>query len=145
MPTPGEAAPSFDAPTHDGKTLSLASLRGRSVVLYFYPEADTPGCTRESKGLRDLYPELKAKNVEVIGVSTDGVAAQCDFAEKYGLPFPLLADHSHQVSTAYGVLNRTGRDRRVTFFIDPDGKIADVLDTSDASAHLAKVRSKYLA
>jgi thioredoxin-dependent peroxiredoxin len=145
MPAAGEKAPEFTAPTHDGKTLSLSSLRGHPVVLYFYPAADTPGCTRESKGLRDLYPELKAKKVEVIGVSTDTVDAQCDFAEKYGLPFPLLADHARTVGTAYGVVKPGGRARRVTFFIDPEGMIAEVLDTSDASQHVEKVRSKYLA
>jgi peroxiredoxin Q/BCP len=144
MPVAGEKAPEFDAPTHDGKSLTLASLRGHPVVLYFYPEADTPGCTRESKGLRDMYPELKAKNVEVVGVSTDTVGAQCDFAEKYGLPFPLLADHSAAVGTAYGVVKPGGRARRVTFFIDADGKISEVLDTSNATAHLEKVRAKYL-
>ncbi len=145
MPAPGEPAPDFDAPTHDGKRLRLSSMKGHPTVLYFYPEADTPGCTSESKGLRDIYPELKAKKVEVIGVSTDTVGAQCNFAEKYSLPFPLVADDSKQVGTAYGVLNPNGRARRVTFFIGADGKISDVLDTSKAAAHVAKVRETFLA
>jgi thioredoxin-dependent peroxiredoxin len=144
MPGPGQPAPDFDAPTHDGKHLKLASLRGHPVVLYFYPEADTPGCTRESQGLRDLYPLLKAKSVEVVGVSTDSVDKQCDFAEKYNLPFPLVADDARKVATAYDVLRPSGRARRVTFFIDPAGTITDVLDLSDAGAHVAKVRKTYL-
>jgi thioredoxin-dependent peroxiredoxin len=138
-------APEFDAPTQNGKHLRLASLRGHPVVLYFYPQADTPGCTRESQGLRDIYPQLKAKNVEVVGVSTDTVQEQCDFAEKYNLPFPLVADHTKSVATAYGVLRPSGRAQRTTFFIDGAGKIADVLDTSDASKHVAKVQAMYLA
>jgi len=145
MPAPGEPAPEFDAPTHDGNHLKLSSLRGHPVVLYFYPAADTPGCTLESKGLRDLYPQLKAKNVEVVGVSTDTVDAQCDFAEKYGLPFPLVADHAKTVGNAYGVVKPGGRAKRVTFFVGPDGIVTDVLESSDASAHVAKVRAKFLA
>lgn len=145
MPAPGEPAPDFDAPTHDGNRLKLSALRGHPVVLYFYPAADTPGCTSESKGLRDIYPQLKAKQVEVVGVSTDTVGAQCNFAEKYSLPFPLVADDAKKVGAAYGVLNPNGRARRVTFFIAPDGKVSEVLDTSNAAAHVTKVREKYLA
>jgi peroxiredoxin Q/BCP len=144
MPQSGELAPVFDAPTADGKHLQLSSLRGHPVVLYFYPQADTPGCTVESKGLRDIYTELKAKKVEVVGVSVDGVDEQCKFADKYHLPFPLVADSTKQVATSYGVLRPSGRANRVTFFIDPQGKIAEVLTSSDATAHVEKARSLYL-
>jgi peroxiredoxin Q/BCP len=115
------------------------------VVLYFYPEADTPGCTVESKGFRDIYPQLKAKGVEVVGVSVDDVDKQCAFADKYGLPFPLVADATKKVATAYGALRPSGRARRVTFLIDPDGKIVEVVDVSDAVKHLERARARYLA
>ena len=144
MPTPGEPAPDFDAPTHDGGHLALSSLRGHPVILYFYPEADTPGCTRESKGFRDIYGELQQKHVAVVGVSTDDVQKQCDFAEKYNLPFPLVADSAKKVATAYQVLRDSGRANRVTFFIEPDGKIADVINVSDAAVHVERARKKYL-
>jgi peroxiredoxin Q/BCP len=145
MTRAGEVAPEFDAPTADGKRLRLSTLRGHPVILYFYPAADTPGCTLESKGFRDIYPALKAKKIEVIGVSTDAVDAQCKFAEKYGLPFPLLADYAKEVGTAYGVLRPGGRARRVTFFIESDGKIGEVGEFSDAADHVARAKAKYLA
>ena len=145
MPSAGDVAPDFEAPTADSRTLRLSSLRGSPVVLYFYPEADTPGCTVESKGFRDIYPELKAHHVEVVGVSVDDVQKQCDFAEKYGLPFPLVADKTKAVATAYGVLRPSGKARRVTFFLGPDGKITDVIDSSDAPAHVERARRKFLS
>ena len=144
LPSIGQAAPDFDAPTADGATLRLSSLKGRPVVLYFYPQADTPGCTTESKGFRDIYGELQKKHVEVVGVSVDGVEDQCAFADKYKLPFPLVADHTKKVATDYDVLRPSGRARRVTFLIGPDGKIADVVDSSDANAHVERARQRYL-
>lgn len=145
MPAIGEPAPEFDAPTAAGPSLRLSSLRGAPVILYFYPQADTPGCTMESKGFRDIYPQLRQKKVEVVGVSVDDVDAQHHFAGKYALPFPLIADTSKQVATAYGALRPSGRARRVTFFIGPDGKIADIVDTSDAARHVERARAVYLA
>ena len=136
MPTVGELAPDFEAPTAAGRPLRLSSLRGSSVVLYFYPEADTPSCTRESKGLRDLYPELQSKGVEVVGVSVDDVAKQSAFCEKYGLPFPLVADATKKVATTYAVLRPSGRARRATFLIGPDGKIVEVVDVPEADRHV---------
>ena len=144
MPSIGEPAPEFNAPTADGGSLKLSSLRGSSVILYFYPEADTPGCTVESKGFRDIYPELKAKGVQVVGVSVDGVDKQCAFADKYHLPFPLVADSTKTVATAYGALRPSGRARRVTFLIAPDGKIRDIIDVPEATRHLARARDVFL-
>lgn len=144
MPVVGEPAPDFDAPTSTGASLKLASLRGKPVVLYFYPEADTPGCTIESKGFRDIYPELSAKGVHVIGVSVDPVEDQQAFAGKYSLPFPLVADTSKTVARAYGVLHASGKARRVTFFLDREGRIADVVDASAAAAHVDRARRRYL-
>ena len=144
MPAIGETAPDFEAPTAAGTPLRLSALRGGNVILYFYPQADTPGCTMESKGFRDLYSELKGHKVEVVGVSVDDVEAQNDFAGKYALPFPLVADTSKAVATAYGVLRPSGKARRVTFFIGPDGRIKDIVDTGDAAPHIAKARSTFL-
>ena len=144
MPAIGETAPDFEAPTAAGHPLRLSALRGGNVILYFYPQADTPGCTMESKGFRDIYSELKGRKVEVVGVSVDGVEAQHDFAGKYKLPFPLVADTSKSVATAYGVLRPSGKARRVTFFIGPDGKIGDIVDTGDAAPHVARARSRFL-
>lgn len=144
MPAIGETAPEFEAPTAAGKPLRLSDLRGGHVILYFYPEADTPGCTMESKGFRDIYKELKGRKVEVVGVSVDDVRAQNDFAGKYALPFPLIADTSKAVAGAYGALRPSGKARRVTFFIGPDGKIVDIVDTGDAAAHIARARSTFL-
>lgn len=140
----GEMAPEFDGKTHTGGRLRLSGLRGRSVVLYFYPEADTPGCTTESKGLRDVYPALRERGVEVVGVSVDPVPDQCAFAEKYALPFPLLADDSREIAGQYGVLGDGGRARRVTFFIDPEGRVRDVVDAGSAKPHLERTRTLYL-
>ncbi|MCI4368625.1 MAG: peroxiredoxin [Thermoplasmata archaeon] len=144
MPIVGETAPEFDSEIHSGGRLSLAQLKGAPVVLYFYPEADTPGCTVESKGFRDAYPDFKKEKVEIVGVSVDSVKAQCDFAEKYSLPFPLVADHTKAVSKLYGVLGPGGRARRVSFFIGADQKIIDVVQSRDAKDHVAKARQAFL-
>jgi peroxiredoxin Q/BCP len=140
----GDLAPDFEAPTQDGSPLKLSSLRGSPVVLYFYPKADTPGCTIESKAFRDHYAELQSKKVHVVGVSTDTVDAQCKFAEKYSLPFPLVADHSRAIATEFGVLRDSGTARRVTFFIDPKGKVVDMVDSGSPDPHIAKARKLYL-
>ena len=144
MVAPGEIAPDFEAPDFEGRPFRLSSLRGSPVVLYFYPKADTPGCTIEAKGFRDVYPEYRAKNVQVVGVSTDDCPAQKAFRDKYGLPFPLIADMSKAVATTYGVLGPRGNARRVTFLIGRDGKVIEVVDTSSPDAHLARARSVFL-
>jgi thioredoxin-dependent peroxiredoxin len=140
----GDVAPDFVAPTQDGTPLKLSSLRGSPVVLYFYPKADTPGCTIESKGFRDVYPEFQSKKVHVVGVSVDDCPAQQAFAQKYGLPFPLVADTSKNVSTLYGVLGSHGSARRVTFLIDAGGKVVDVIDAGSPDPHVAKARARFL-
>lgn len=144
MVAKGEPAPDFDAPTQDGTPLKLSSLRGAPVVLYFYPQADTPGCTVESKAFRDHYAELVAKHVHVVGVSTDTVDDQCAFAEKYQLPFPLVADHARTIAKEYGVLRPSGRANRVTFFIDPKGVVADIVEAGAPGPHVDKAVALYL-
>ncbi|MGA9840557.1 MAG: peroxiredoxin [Thermoplasmata archaeon] len=141
---PGEKAPEFEAPDHDGTPFRLSSLHGTPVVLYFYPKADTPGCTIESKGFRDVYKEYQAHHVAVVGISTDDCPAQQAFRDKYGLPFPLIADSSKQVATLYGVLSPRGNARRVTFLIGADGKVVDVIDNSSPDPHLDRARAAFL-
>jgi thioredoxin-dependent peroxiredoxin len=145
MPSVGETAPDFEAPIQTGKSLKLSSLRGAPVVLYFYPQADTPGCTIESKGFRDAYKEFQGKGVHIVGVSVDSVDDQCAFADKYSLPFPLVADASKQITRQYAVLGPSGKARRVTFLIDGGGKISDVIESRDAEAHVARARAQLLA
>jgi thioredoxin-dependent peroxiredoxin len=139
----GNAAPDFDCDASTGR-IQLKSLRGSSVILYFYPEADTPGCTIESKRFRDLLPQLTAKGVKVLGISTDPVPAQQAFAEHCGLPFPLIADVSKNITESYGVLSPKGRARRVSFMIDPKGTVVEVVDNSAALIHTAAAERRYL-
>lgn len=144
MVGPGEMAPEFDGTTHTGARLTLSALRGHAVVLYFYPKADTPGCTTESKALRDIYPQLQARGVEVVGVSVDSVDDQRAFAEKCQLPFPLVADLSQAIARSYGVLRANGSARRVTFFLDGEGRVREVVDAGAPAPHLERTRALYL-
>jgi len=141
----GDMAPDFTAPNQDGTPFRFSSLRGSPIVLYFYPKADTPGCTIESKGFRDVHGEFQARQVQIVGVSVDDCPAQKAFAQKYGLPFPLIADSSKSVATAYGVLGPRGSARRVTFLIDKDGKVVEVVDTSSPAPHLDRARARFLS
>lgn len=128
----GDAAPDFEAPTDTGATLRLSDLRGRRVVLYFYPKDDTSGCTTQACGFRDSYPQIEEKNAVVLGVSPDGVASHQKFKTKYDLPFTLVVDEDHQIAEAYGVWaekSMYGRKymgvERSHFVIDEQGVIAD--------------------
>ena len=142
----GEKAPDFEALDQDGRKFRLSSLRGSPVVLFFYPEADTPGCTIESKGFQSDLPGYQSKGVKVIGISVDAVPEQKAFAEKYGLTFPLICDTSKTITKSYGVLAELGgKARRVTFMIDPSGVVREVVDTSAAKTHLSKAKARYLA
>lgn len=145
MPAVGDAAPDFEAELQDGSRFRFSSLKGHPVVLYFYPKADTPGCTIEAKGFRDHHGEFAKKGVKVVGVSVDVCADQLAFAKKYGLPFSLVADKDKKVSTAYGVLGPRGSARRVTFLIGADGRVAEVVDTSSADTHVERARARFLA
>jgi len=139
----GEKAPDFDAQDHSGTAFRFSSTRGAPVVLYFYPKADTPGCTIEAKGFRDVYPDFAAKNVRVVGVSTDECAEQQAFRDKYGLPFPLIADHDKKVASLYGVLGPHGNARRVTFLIDPQGTVREVVEGAP-DVHVQRARTAFL-
>jgi len=145
-PEIGTPAPEFTLPTGDGNTITLSDLRGSTTILYFYPKDDTPGCTKEACGFRDLNDEIQAHGARIIGVSGDDEASHRSFAEKYGLNFPLLADVDKSVAKQYGVWRERERDgqtfwgiARVTFAIDEEGKIANIWEVSDAENHSREV------
>jgi peroxiredoxin Q/BCP len=134
MPAVGEPAPDFELPNQDGEPVSLSGLRGRRVVLYFYPKADTPGCTTQACGVRDHVSEYDAAGAVVLGVSPDPVKAVKKFHTGQDLNFTLLADSDHKVAERYGVWvekSMYGRtymgNERTTFVIDADGVVTDVL------------------
>ncbi len=144
MVAAGEAAPDFEAPDQDGHPFRLSSLRGSPVVLYFYPRADTPGCTIEAKGFQEHLAEFSGKGVKIVGVSTDDCPAQKAFANKYGLHFTLVADAKQTVAGAYGVLQPQGTARRVSFLIDRAGQVAEVVDGAPVH-HVERARARFLA
>jgi peroxiredoxin Q/BCP len=134
MIEPGQAAPDFTLPDQDGNAVALSQLRGKTVVLYFYPKADTPGCTAQACGVRDHASDYEAAGAVVLGVSRDSVPRLRAFADKYGLAFPLLSDEDHAVAEAYGVWvekSMYGRkffgNERTTFVIDGEGVVRQVL------------------
>ena len=121
----GEPAPDFDMVSDSGEHVRLRDQRGKRVVLYFYPKDDTPGCTRQSCGLRDNYSTFEEHNAVVFGVSPDDQTSHAAFRSKFDLPFPLLIDAGHRVADAYGVWGGE-RNVRSHFVIDEDGNLADV-------------------
>ena len=138
----GATAPDFELPDQDGSPVRLSDLRGRTVVLYFYPKADTPGCTKQACGVRDRQADYESAGAVVLGVSPDEPAALRKFADKHGLPFVLLADAEHEVADAYGVWvekSMYGRkfwgNERTTFVIGPDGKVQRVLRKVKPTEH----------
>jgi peroxiredoxin Q/BCP len=138
----GKPAPDFELPSDSGETIKLSDLRGKPVVLYFYPKDDTPGCTTQACGIRDHRADYERTGARVIGVSPDTVTAQKKFAEKYGLEFTLLADENHEVAGLYGVWGEKkmyGKTymgvQRATFIIDPDGRVAHVIPNASPKTH----------
>jgi len=121
----GQLAPAFRGTNQDGNPISLSAYRGRPVILYFYPKAGTSGCAMEARGFAAHYNDFKAAGAEVIGVSVDSVEAQKSFAEKCKVSFPLVADRDKSIARKYGVLGMLGIAKRVTFFLDPEGKVVD--------------------
>ncbi len=142
VPTEGSMAPEFSLPDQAGSVRRLADWRGKWVVLYFYPKDDTPGCTTEACSFRDDLAKLTALGAQVVGVSVDDSASHKAFADKYHLPFPLLADASAEVATRYGALSDwlvMKMAKRYTFLIDPAGKVAKVYLSVDTSRHSAEI------
>ena len=142
----GEPAPDFTLTSDAGEAVSLSALRGSPVVLYFYPKDDTPGCTTQACGIRDVYGELQREGAVVLGVSPDDERSHVKFKEKYDLPFTLLADPDHTVAEQYGVwgekkyMGRTymGVDRS-TFVIDADGNVKRVMHKVKPDTHADEV------
>lgn len=137
MPQAGQPAPPFAAQDQSGKTVQLADYRGKAtVVLYFYPKDDTPGCTKEACSLRDGYHAIQATGAVVLGVSADTVDSHAAFAGKFSLPFPLLADPDRTIIDAYGVrMAVVGIARRVTFIIGKDGLVKHVVQDVKPAEH----------
>ena len=143
---PGDAAPQFSAIDQQGKEISLASLKGKKVVLYFYPKDNTPGCTMEACNLRDNHSDLQNKGYFVIGVSPDSLTSHGKFTEKFNLPFSLLPDTEKEIITAYGVWGLKkflGKSYngvfRTTFVIDENGIIEKVITKVDTKNHTAQI------
>ena len=144
----GDKAPAFAGKDQDGKKIALSDYKGKKLILYFYPEADTPTCTIESCNLRDNYSVLKKNGFEVVGVSPDDEKKQKKFEVKYKLPFPLIADASHDVLEKYGVWDQKklfGREYmgvlRTTFVIDEKGVIKKVFTKPKNKAHAEEIVS----
>lgn len=142
MLTIGDTAPDFTSTDQNGDTVRLSDYRGRRVALYFYPKDDTPGCTAQACSLRDSYGDLQAAGYEVLGVSIDSQASHRKFADKYDLPFRLVADTDKQIVEAYGVWQEKsnyGRTYmgivRTTFVIDAQGIITDIIGKIDTKNH----------
>jgi peroxiredoxin Q/BCP len=138
----GERAPDFELPDQDGKPVKLSSLRGRPVVLYFYPKADTPGCTTQACGVRDHLPDYADAGAVVLGISPDPVAKVKKFHDKQSLNFTLLADEDHAVTDSYGVWaekSMYGKTywgaQRATFIVGPDGNVAHLIPKVSPKTH----------
>lgn len=142
----GDTAPDFTMPATGGRTVSLASMKGKPFALYFYPKADTPGCTKEACAFQEALPQLGHIGLEVIGVSPDKMKPIDKFAEKFSLTFPLASDETKQVAEAYGVWvekSMYGKKymgmERSTFLVGPDGRVARVWPKVKVEGHAAEV------
>lgn len=146
MISEGDKAPAFSLESSDGGKVSLKDFSGKTVVLYFYPKDNTPGCTRESEGFRDAVPTLKKFGATVIGISRDSIASHCGFRDRYRLTFPLLSDPDskvHQAFGAWGEKNNYGKKTlgvlRTTVIISPSGKVAQIFRNVKVDGHVDKV------
>jgi thioredoxin-dependent peroxiredoxin len=142
MVAEGKPAPTFTLQSDSGEDVSLESFRGKPVVLYFYPKDDTPGCTAQACGIRDVWGEFERTGAVVLGVSPDKPSEHVKFREKYGLPFTLLSDTEHEVADKYGAWVEKTRDgktymgmERSTFVIDADGNVAKVMRNVKPAEH----------
>lgn len=145
MRSVGDLAPEFEGTTGAGGRLALRDLKGHPVVLYFYPKASSLGCTRESIGFAHYYPAFKERGVEIVGISVDEVPDQQRFSEHCSLPFPLIADAEKEIARTYGVLGVLGVARRVTFLLDAQGRILEVVDSILPKPHVQRARERFLS
>lgn len=143
QPRPGDLAPHFRAQDHDENWVTLSALRGRQVLIYFFPEVDTPGCTTQACGVRDVFDDLG--DLVVLGVAPDSTRSHASFRRNFGLPFTLLSDEGHQVARAYGVSRRRRPFgfrcvERTSFLIGTDGVVQQVWRNVDPSKHAGLVK-----
>ena len=133
----GSEAPDFQVKDHTGNDVKLSNLRGKTVVLWFYPKADTPGWTAEGRGFRELISEYQQKNVQILGASFDTIDANAAFAKKFDFPFPLLCDTDRDIGIKYGACDSpsAGNAKRITYVIDPEGNISQVYGKVNAAEH----------
>ena len=141
-----DKSPDFSTTDENGQEVALKDFRGKTVVLYFYPKADTPGCTKEACGFRDSYAAIKKTGVVLLGISADTAASQKKFQDKFSLPFPLLADAEKKIANLFGVVKERqmyGKKikgiARTTFVIGPDGKIKHIFNNVKAEGHADEV------
>lgn len=146
IPKAGRKAPDFGLKDDRNETVRLSDMRGRPVVLYFYPEDDTPGCTTEACEFRDDYEAYQKAGVEILGISPDTPKSHDRFKRKFNLPFPLLADEGHRIADKYGtwaLKKMMGREymgvKRTTFLIGPDGKLLQVFENVHAKGHSQEI------
>jgi peroxiredoxin Q/BCP len=140
MPVAGQPAPAFASVDQDGKAITLAAFKGHAVVLYFYPKDDTPGCTKEACAFRDGYATIQATGAVILGVSADDAKSHKAFAEKFHLPFQLVADADHKIIDAYGVkMPLLNMAKRTTFIIDKDGVVRKVFEGVSPATHEPEV------
>lgn len=137
--TIGAAAPDLTGVTREGNRVSLSSVRGHPAVVYFYPKDETPGCTREACAFRDAFDQYVARAVTIFGVSQDSAESHRAFSEHQKLPFPLVADADGSAARAYGVPSHFGFTSRMTFLVDPNGRIARVWPDVDPGVHAQEV------
>ena len=134
----GEVAPEFSGVTGEGVPFRLSDLRGRPSILFFYPKASSPGCTVEARGFSDHYREFSEAGIAVVGISVDSVAAQHRFRDSCDLPYPLVADPTKAIATAYGVVGLFGLAKRVTFFLDADLRVVDRVEGMLPGPHVRR-------
>ena len=142
LPEAGKPAPDFNLPDQNGKQHALQDYRGKWLVLYFYPKDDTPGCTQEACAFRDDLSQISELGAQVVGVSVDDSASHAEFAKKYNLPFPLLADKTTETAARYGALMDLifmKVARRYTFLIDPQGNVRKVYLSVETSRHSKEI------
>ena len=140
----GTKAPSFSVKDHNGNTVSLTDFSGKKIILWFYPKADTPGCTIEGKGFRDDYEKFTEKNTVILGVSLDNEIDNKAFAEKFNFPYPLLCDVNHEIALAYKAVKGPQDEyaSRISYVIDASGNILEAISQVDTKTHSGDLCSR---
>ena len=139
LPQQGQSLPDLELKTESGELIDTGELTGQRTVLYFYPTDDTPGCTKEACAFRDRMNDYAKADIQVYGVSLDSPESHREFREKYGLNFPLLTDEEGRASQALGVLGDRGMARRVTFLLDPQGRISKIYPEVSPETHAEEI------